>query len=406
MRKATAINGVIWITGFSSAGKTTLSRKVDRLLRKQQISTVFLDGDDLRNIFGDHWGFDKASRVELAKIYMRLCSHLSSQGHVVIISAIAMFDETVEWMRLNIPNAMQVYLDVPLQERAERDRRTKNIFGSRNFDDTIYDIPRSADLVIRNFGSVTIGQSAESVVTRFFDLLGSNKDRGRKSHWDTYYQQHEAPTTPSSYAQDVLASLKPGMSILEIGSGNGRDAAYFARNGMQVTAIDRSEAAVTLCRTHYRDVSASFFSGTLADTKQQFEQTKFDAVFSRFVLHAMPLSEEIETLNVCSQIMKPGARLYIECRSINDPLARKGEILSQTERVAGHYRRFIILDELKDRLFQAGFRVVDAIESDGLSALGNDDPVVIRVTAERVTGLEQLVKTTIRDDADVPVLMP
>lgn len=405
MKKATSVNGVIWITGFSSAGKTTLSRKVDRLLRKQQISTVFLDGDDLRNIFGDHWGYDKASRVELAKIYMRLCSHLSSQGHVVIISAIAMFNEIVEWMRLNIPNAMQVYLDVPQQERADRDRRTKKIFGTGNFDDSMYDIPQYADLVIRNFGSVTISQSAESVVARFFDLLGSNKDRGRTSHWDTYYQEHLAPTTPSPYAQEVLASLKPGMSMLEIGSGNGRDAAYFARSGIQVTAIDRSEAAVILCRKQYSDIPASFFAGTLVDAKKNFDQHKFDTVFSRFVLHAMPLSEEIETLNICSRLMKSGARLYIECRSINDPLAREGEIISQTERVAGHYRRFIILDELKDRLIQAGFRVIDAIESSGLSALGKDDPVVIRVTAERVAGLDQLVKSKILNRADVSALV-
>jgi hypothetical protein len=91
--------------------------------------------------------------------------------------------------------------------------------------------------------------------------------------------------------------------------------------------------------------------------------------------------------------MKPGARLYIECRSINDPLARKGEILSKTERIDGHYRRFIVLDELKERLSQASFKVVNAIESDGLSAHGNDNPVVIRLTAERVVGFEYLVST-------------
>ena len=87
LEKMMNINGVIWITGFSAAGKTTLSRKVETLLRKKEISTVSLDGDDLRNILGDHWGYDKTSRQDLAKIYMRLCSHLSSQGHVVIISA-------------------------------------------------------------------------------------------------------------------------------------------------------------------------------------------------------------------------------------------------------------------------------------------------------------------------------
>ena len=131
----------------------------------------------------------------------------------------------------------------------------------------------------------------------------------------------------------------------------------------------------------------------MSDLWYQFGGKKFDAIYCRFVLHAMPLSEEIATLHHCSQLMKPGARLYIECRSINDPLARKGEILSKTERIDGHYRRFIVLDELKERLSQASFKVVHAVESDGLSAHGNDNPVVIRLTAERVVGFEYLVST-------------
>ena len=66
---------------------------------------------------------------------------------------------------------------------------------------------------------------------------------------------------------------------------------------------------------------------------------------------------------------------------------------SRTERIDGHYRRFIVLDELKERLSQASFKVVHAVESDGLSAHGNDNPVVIRLTAERVVGFEYLVST-------------
>jgi len=381
-------NGVIWITGFSAAGKTTLSRKVESLLRKKEISTVSLDGDDLRNILGDHWGYDIASRKELAKIYMRLCSHLSSQGHVVIISAIAMFTEVEQWMRSNIPNAIQVYLDVPLKERVERDSRTKKVLSSKNYDDTIYDIPQAPDLRIHNFGAVTVDESAETIVTKFFNQLGSTQDLGRDQHWNTYYRQAKVPAMPSPYAESVLPYLQPGSTLLEIGSGNGRDTAYFARHGIQVTAIDRAEAAIKLCRETHQDYPISFLAGVLSDLWPQFGSQKFDAIYCRFVLHAMPLIEEVATLHHCSQLMKPGARLFIECRSINDPLARKGEILSKTERIDGHYRRFIVLDELKDRLSQASFKVIDAIEADGLSAHGSDNPVVIRITAERVVGFE------------------
>ena len=69
---------VVWITGYSSAGKTTVGRLVEAELRRRNHSTVLLDGDDLRSIFSGRWGYDRADRVELARVYFRLCSHLAS----------------------------------------------------------------------------------------------------------------------------------------------------------------------------------------------------------------------------------------------------------------------------------------------------------------------------------------
>jgi len=80
-------------------------------------------------------------------------------------------------------------------------------------------------------------------------------------------------------------------------------------------------------------------------------------------------------------VLRPGALLAIECRSINDPLARQGEVLSPTERIAGHYRRFIVADELRDRLQDEGFEIVEMVESAGLAVHGDEDPVVVRVYA-------------------------
>ena len=55
--------------------------------------------------------------------------------------------------------------------------------------------------------------------------------------------------------------------------------------------------------------------------------------------------------------------------------------MSNTERIEGHYRRFIILEEFKQRLVQVGFKIMQSIESDGLAKFGEDDPVVIRIHA-------------------------
>ena len=75
--------------------------------------------------------------------------------------------------------------------------------------------------------------------------------------------------------------------------------------------------------------------------------------------------------------------IFIECRSINDQLFHKGDVVSPTERIYGHYRRFIIADEIKDKLESIGFTVTSLIEDSGMAVCGEDDPVVIRISASK-----------------------
>jgi len=162
-------HGVIWITGYSSAGKTTVSKQVELELKKLNYKTIYLDGDELRDIFGNSWKFNKKSRIELAYIYFRLCRHLSSQGYVVIISAVAMFDELFIWVKENIPNAIQVYLKVPKDNRKERDAITKKIFLKTDMlrNDGLYNEPKNADLVIKNYGDNNALDSSKKIVDFF-----------------------------------------------------------------------------------------------------------------------------------------------------------------------------------------------------------------------------------------------
>jgi hypothetical protein len=102
----------------------------------------------------------------------------------------------------------------------------------------------------------------------------------------------------------------------------------------------------------------------------------------------MSEAEEVATLAAAAKVLNDGGRLFIECRSINDPLARKGEVISPTERIYGHYRRFIVLEDLKARVEAAGFLICEATESDGLAVYGDDNPVVIRLMAQRRGRLE------------------
>ena len=374
-------SGLIWVTGFSSSGKTTISRDVNLLLKKNGHTTIFLDGDDLRKIFGDTWGYEKESRQELARVYLRLCSHLASQNHVVVISAIAMFSPLYEWVKENFENSLQVYLNVPANIRLDRDSKTKKIFKDNDLNDDFYDIPENPDLVIDNYGNQDPRSAAEKIVRQYFDNKKDNSNNASKEHWDNYYNKKQnAPQFPSPFAEYVETRIADKTRLLEVGCGNGRDSIYFASKGHLVTAIDRSASAIDFCKSLDINDNMNFLDGDLSEIRG-LEENYFEIIYSRFVLHAMTLDEEIETLNICNKILVKGGTFFIECRSVNDPLYRKGEIISHTERVDGHYRRFIILDELCERLNESGFQVIERQESNGLAKFGSDDPVVIRIEA-------------------------
>ena len=67
-------------------------------------------------------------------------------------------------------------------------------------------------------------------------------------YWNLYYQNKLCPTSPSPFARYVSTLVEPGRTLAELGCGNGRDALYFASLGLDVVAMDLSEAAIGMLR--------------------------------------------------------------------------------------------------------------------------------------------------------------
>lgn len=111
---------VVWITGFSGAGKSTLAKKLCSQLTEFGIRPVLIDGDEIRTalvalISASH-AYERATRLDLARTYSRLCQLLARQGHTVVVATVSLFHEIHFWNRTNLPCYIEVFLDNSIED--------------------------------------------------------------------------------------------------------------------------------------------------------------------------------------------------------------------------------------------------------------------------------------------------
>ena len=158
---------VYWITGLSGSGKTTIGNE---LLKALNNKAIFLDGDDLRTIYGDDIGYSLDDRKKMAMRNSRLCKMISGQGFDVICCTIAMFHDVRAWNRENIDNYKEIYLKVKPEVLIARDQ--KNLYSKykKGTADNIvgldlkFEEPLNPDLVINNNGDKSPKEVVELIL--------------------------------------------------------------------------------------------------------------------------------------------------------------------------------------------------------------------------------------------------
>lgn len=395
---------VVWITGYSGAGKTTAGKLVAEALARIGVPVFHFDGDEMRAVLGGKWGYTAADRQELAMVYARLAAKMAENGVVVVCSVVAMFDAVRAWNRRNSDNYLEVYLRVPVNILAERDSKGlyRKYLGSADPESVLsteFEVPGAPDLTIDNFGVVTPEHTAHIILEKYLLNLntriiparsavdGAELRNSIRSYWDGYYGQRDsAPSAPSMFAQFCREKfLDPGRAVLEIGCGNGRDAFYFAETN-PVIGIDASEVAIRAntetARARGID-NITFHTGFFGNAAIPME-TPPGYIYSRFVLHAMDEQTEDNVIGLSHRTLPADGLFLAEFRTLADPLARDGISISGNERITDHYRRFIDANAVVAKLSAAGFEVVYSVESRGLAPHRGEDPVVARVVARRL----------------------
>lgn len=206
---------------------------------------------------------------------------------------------------------------------------------------------------------------------------------GTSEYWERYYSDsaQSLRPVPSQFAAFVAGELREPRRIVDFGSGNGRDALFFASYGHQVTAIDGSASAIASGR-HLADafgekvdfILSPITAPRLADLVA--EASDKTLVYARFFLHAITAEEEQAFLSCAADLTKPGDLMAVEYRTIRD--------LRGIKETSAHYRRFMSPAEFQYAAIRHGFRVTYAVEGYGFAKYKNDDAYVARNVLERV----------------------
>ena len=147
---------VYFFTGLSGAGKTTLGGLFCRRLKNTKPNVVYLDGDEIRPVFGEDSGYTQEDRLRWAGRIFRVCKMLSDQGIDVICCSIAMFESVRKWNRKNIENYKEIYIKVKKETLLARNQKGLYTSGHHVVGvDLPFDEPKHPDLVIENDGGQT-----------------------------------------------------------------------------------------------------------------------------------------------------------------------------------------------------------------------------------------------------------
>lgn len=166
---------VLWFTGLSGSGKSTIAARVHQELLRRGIDVEYIDGDALRQVF-PNTGFTRAEREEHLRRTGYMASRLAAHGVTVVASFVSPYRESREFIRKLCPNFAEIYVATPLEECERRD--VKGLYARarrgelRNFTgiDDPYEVPEHPELMLDTRGA-TVEQCVAQVLSRFAESL-------------------------------------------------------------------------------------------------------------------------------------------------------------------------------------------------------------------------------------------
>jgi bifunctional enzyme CysN/CysC len=169
---------VVWMTGLSGSGKSTIANAVERKLARMNRHTFLLDGDNVRHGLNKDLGFTDADRIENIRRVGEVAKLMTDAGLIVITAFISPFRSERDLVRNMVADGefIEVFIDTPLSVAEQRD--IKGLYAKarsgqlKNFTgiDSPYEPPQSPDIHI-DTTKLTVEAAADLIVSKIIDRV-------------------------------------------------------------------------------------------------------------------------------------------------------------------------------------------------------------------------------------------
>ncbi len=168
---------VLWFTGLSGAGKSTIANEVEKRLNLMNRHTFLLDGDNVRHGLNKDLGFTEADRIENIRRVGEVAKLMADAGLIVLTAFISPFRAERDMVRQMIPAGefVEIYVDTPLAVAEQRD--VKGLYKKaragelKNFTgiDSPYEPPEVPEICV-NTAEMSAEEAADYIIQQLLPL--------------------------------------------------------------------------------------------------------------------------------------------------------------------------------------------------------------------------------------------
>ena len=168
---------VLWFTGLSGAGKSTIANEVEKRLALMNRHTFLLDGDNVRHGLNKDLGFTEADRIENIRRVGEVAKLMADAGLIVLTAFISPFRAEREMVRAMLPEGefIEIHVDTPLEVAEGRD--VKGLYKKarsgqlKNFTgiDSPYEPPEAPEIRV-NTSEMSAEQAADFIIAQLLPL--------------------------------------------------------------------------------------------------------------------------------------------------------------------------------------------------------------------------------------------